>query len=132
MLPSQQLGCNVSSSYSREEPHTHCDILVENHGFGEHVWEIDIKTIPKLLYWCKTFRLPYPTALIVFSLPMRSLLRYHNRSHQDIDPPFLPASFSNSRFSDPMLVGNGLCPRMFVRVRNCDDIPVSPSIVCLE
>lgn len=29
-------------------------IPVEHHGFGEHVWEIDINGIPDLLYWCKT------------------------------------------------------------------------------
>ena len=26
---------------------------VERNGFGEHVWEINIDIIPKLLYWCK-------------------------------------------------------------------------------
>ena len=31
--------------------------IVENNGFGEHIWDTDFDVVPKLLYWCKTLQI---------------------------------------------------------------------------
>jgi hypothetical protein len=32
---------------------------VENAGFGNHVWDIEIGSIPQLLYWCSSHSLNF-------------------------------------------------------------------------
>jgi hypothetical protein len=28
-------------------------LVVEEHGFGEHVWDIKLDSVPQLFYWCR-------------------------------------------------------------------------------
>jgi hypothetical protein len=38
-------------------------ILVEHNGFGEHVWNIGLAVVPRVLYWCMLIIPPSATIL---------------------------------------------------------------------
>lgn len=33
--------------------------LVEDNGFGEHIWNVNFAKVPDLLYWCKANLHPF-------------------------------------------------------------------------
>src|ERR1700722_9928838 len=43
-------------------------LSVQHHGFGEHIWAIDVNSVQQLLYWCKCrcilAYIPADTALV--------------------------------------------------------------------
>ena len=74
------VACKLSFSISKKR----CLIMmaVEHHNFGEHVWEIDVKMIPQLLYWCKIMNsVPSLNSSNIASLSLRSVLRFDNRPY---------------------------------------------------
>jgi hypothetical protein len=108
-------------------------MTVEKHGFGEHVWEIDVNMISQLLFWCKT------TSLVSFiqrsnfiSLPLRSALHHNNHPNQGLGSHLLPTSLPHTILPNTMLVRDDILRHQRVCLPHCNNIPMSSSIIRLE
>ena len=83
--------------------------LGQQHGFGEHIWTIDINTVQQLLYLCKYLRIPPVSSLThSISLRLRNLLRDQHHTYQDINSVLLTTCVPETIFPCPMLDSDGI------------------------